>query len=276
MTRVARSVVIAAPSEEVKTSRVISALMEATKPGITRLVTITSTVGFVLAAAPKSWTISELAIAGLSSMAGTALSAAGANAINQWMERARDARMDRTKNRPLPSGRVTPGSVLWTGVALSVAGVMVLAIFANIVAALLSLACLLVYLLAYTPLKPRTTLATLVGAIPGALPPLIGWAAASPGNGWAALGEWGGWSLFALMFAWQMRAASHAGFDDIFVYVEPSQFAAYQKVFCHLSAHLKCGKPGAGPNVDSAIDDLRSFLAREPKGARENPGNHGQ
>ncbi|MFZ4573098.1 MAG: heme o synthase [Phycisphaerales bacterium] len=182
----------------------IAPLIEATKPGITRLVTITSTVGFLLAAAPKTWSLPELIIAGLSSMAGTALSAAGANAINQWMEADRDALMDRTRNRPLPSGRATPSAILTTGVVLSVVGVLVLALLTNWVAAAISAACVIVYIFIYTPMKPRTTLSTLVGAIPGALPPLIGWVAAAQGSPLAELGRWGGWSLFILMFVWQI------------------------------------------------------------------------
>ncbi len=86
----------------------VGALIEATKPGITRLVTITATVGFAVGAAPHAWKLADLLVLGLSCMAGTALSAAGANAINQWMEADRDALMDRTRRRPLPSGRASP------------------------------------------------------------------------------------------------------------------------------------------------------------------------
>jgi protoheme IX farnesyltransferase len=182
----------------------LGAVVETTKPGITRLVTITSMVGFVVGAAPQAWSWEHLVLLGTGCLTGTALSAAGANAINQWMERDRDALMERTRRRPLPSGRLEPATVLWTGVALSVAGVGVLALTTNWVAATISFLCLLVYLAMYTPLKPRTTLATLVGAIPGALPPLIGWAAARGETPLASLAEWGGWALFALMFVWQI------------------------------------------------------------------------
>ncbi len=190
----------------------VASLVETTKPAIVRLVTITSMVGFALAAAPLRWTTRDLIFTALLCMLGTALSAAGANAINQWMERDRDACMRRTCGRPLPQQRVTPNAVLFIGVLLSILGVGLLLALPTHWPATLSAACVLVYVLAYTPLKPRTTLSTLVGAIPGALPPLIGWTAVSHDPGLAALdprlpaphGAWGGLILFALMFVWQM------------------------------------------------------------------------
>lgn len=186
---------------------VLPALVEASKPGITRLVTITALVGFVLAAVVREWTWGGMLTALLGCAAGTALSAAGANAINQYMERARDARMDRTRRRPIPSGRATPGQVLAAGLIFAGAGIATLYVMAGVVAAAISLACLLSYLLLYTPLKPLTVLSTLAGTIPGALPPLIGWAAAagrSPGVALRAIAEPGALSLFALMTVWQM------------------------------------------------------------------------
>lgn len=180
------------------------ALVETTKPRITRLVTITSIVGFVMAALARAWTFESLATIAFGAIAGTALSAAGANALNQWMERRRDALMRRTAGRPLPRGNVAPAAVLATGVALGVAGVALLLALCGPVPALVSLACILVYVLAYTPLKPVSPVATFVGAIPGALPPLIGWSAASAAPGFASLLEPGGLSLFAIMFIWQI------------------------------------------------------------------------
>lgn len=182
---------------------VFASLVETTKPGITRLVTITSLVGFVLAATARAWTWQNLLIALLASGAGTALSAAGANAINQFMERSRDARMNRTMRRPLPENRLSPAAVLGTGVLLGIAGIALLWATVGAVPALISLACVLVYVLIYTPLKPVTVFSTLVGTIPGALPPLIGWTAAKGGS-WASLLDAGGLSLFALMTVWQM------------------------------------------------------------------------
>lgn len=182
----------------------IASLVESCKPGIVRLVTITSMVGFAMAAISRSWDALVLGRLALVTMVGTALSAAGANAINQWMERDRDERMTRTARRPLPQRRVTPSGVLWLGVVLSVVGVAMLWLGASVVPAIISAACVVVYVFAYTPMKTWTPTATFVGAIPGALPPLIGWCAASPLFGLDSLRVGGGWSLFVLMFVWQI------------------------------------------------------------------------
>lgn len=182
----------------------MGSLLETTKPGITRLVTITALVGFVVRASQRAWEPRELIIAGVGCAVGTALSAAGANSINQFAERGRDAVMQRTAKRPLPSGRLSPSTVLGLGVAAGITGVGLLWATVGVAAALLSLACILVYVLLYTPLKPRTPIATFIGTIPGALPPLIGWAAAAAKPGFDSLAEVGGWSLFALMTVWQI------------------------------------------------------------------------
>jgi len=216
----------------------ISDLIECTKPGITRLVTITALVGFMLPALGVFLsgsfgdsvgvatgfrpTALDLLITLIGCTLGTAFSAAGANALNMWSERARDACMERTARRPIPSGRVSPQTAFGLGVSLSVIGVVGLAVTAGLLAAVISLTCVLTYLLLYTPMKVTSPMSTLVGAIPGALPPLIGWYAAAhaltpPGSidlssvsgGLASLvaspiGHAGGWSLFGLMFVWQM------------------------------------------------------------------------
>lgn len=179
------------------------ALVETTKPGITQMVTITSLVGFGMAAASRTWSGPELGVLVLACAVGTWLSAAGANAINQWMERDRDAVMPRTTKRPIPQGRVSPRMVLATGLLLSVAGLAVLWPLCGVVPMLVSLACIVTYVVFYTPMKTRTPTATYVGAIPGALPPLIGWSAAG-GGGWGTLLEAGGLSLFAIMMVWQI------------------------------------------------------------------------
>jgi protoheme IX farnesyltransferase len=186
------------------------AVYELTKPRITRLVTITAGVGFVLGAVHQSWETWDLVGRAVGCGVGTALSASGANALNQWWERERDARMPRTCARPLPTLRISPGAALGWGLAFSAAGVGLLALL-GAAPALVSLATILIYVLVYTPLKPVTTLNTLVGAVPGALPPLIGWTAAATGNlalgsgsGLAALGQAGGWLLFLLMLVWQV------------------------------------------------------------------------
>jgi heme o synthase len=194
------------------TGSTASALIEATKPGITRLVTTTAMVGLAMSVAVRPWTLGQLLIAAAGVLVGTALSASGANAINQVMEHRRDALMNRTMRRPIPSGRVTTSQVLTAGIILSVAGVALLWAVCGIVPAMVSLACVLSYVLIYTPLKPITTLATFVGTIPGALPPLIGYSAAASISAanvesvspWLSLLEPLGISLVVLMCVWQV------------------------------------------------------------------------
>jgi protoheme IX farnesyltransferase len=133
----------------------------------------------------------------LHTVLGTGLLAAGASTLNQYLERALDGRMRRTSRRPLPSGQLTAGAALVFGLSLSVAGAIDLFLFLNALTGLLGLFTLFSYLFVYTPLKRKTTLCTLVGAIPGAAPVLIGWAAA---NNSLALEAW---VLFAILFFWQ-------------------------------------------------------------------------
>lgn len=199
-----RAPIAIAVAEQTAPAGVAASLIETTKPGITRLVTITSLAGFVMSAVQTHWSAGDLALAALGTAVGTALSASGANALNQWMERSRDAVMARTMRRPLPEGRLSPPAVMWSGILLGMAGVGLLLATVGWVPAVLSLTCIMVYLAAYTPMKTLTPLATFVGAIPGALPPLIGWTAASRAIGVDALLEPGGLSLFALMVVWQI------------------------------------------------------------------------
>jgi len=125
------------------------------------------------------------------------LVASGAGSLNQYIERHFDAQMRRTARRPLAAGRLNPSAVLWFGVALSAAGSICLAVAVNGLASLLAIITLLSYLFFYTPLKRKTPLCTVVGAVPGAMPPLIGWAAASGKLTFEA------WTLFAVIFLWQ-------------------------------------------------------------------------
>ncbi len=163
-----------------------------TKPDVTFLVVITTIAGFYLGSnGPIDWVLM------LHTLAGTLLVACGTAALNQYVERKMDAVMRRTASRPLPSGVLQPREVLLFGVGTIVAGAAWLALLANGLAALVALTTSVLYLGLYTPLKTRTTLSTAVGAIPGALPPLIGWAAA---RGSLSLG---GWVLFAILFFWQ-------------------------------------------------------------------------
>src|SRR5262249_51051616 len=129
---------------------------------------------------------------------GTAAAAAGAAALNQWWERRADALMRRTRTRPIPAGRMAPPQALALGAALSVCGVVYLAILCNALSAALTAITIVIYIFAYTPLKRTSTANTAVGAIPGAIPPMIGWAAARGDIGVGA------WSLFVIVFLWQM------------------------------------------------------------------------
>jgi protoheme IX farnesyltransferase len=134
----------------------------------------------------------------LHTMLGTALLAAGASALNQLLERDYDAKMRRTRDRPLPSGRITPEAALLIGGVCAGAGLADLALAVNLLTAWLGALTLASYLLVYTPLKRLTPLNTAIGAIPGALPPLMGWTAARG----EISGE--GWALFAILFFWQL------------------------------------------------------------------------
>jgi protoheme IX farnesyltransferase len=164
-----------------------------TKPGITRHVMICAATGYVLAAPhPFGWP--RLAWLVL----GTALVSGGTNALNQWWERDVDARMPRTRRRPLAEGRVRAGGALGFALAIGGLGVATLAWTTNALTALLAAVTLLSYVLVYTPLKKRTSWNTIVGCIPGALPILGGWTAAT-GHTSA-----GGWGLFAVLFLWQL------------------------------------------------------------------------
>jgi protoheme IX farnesyltransferase len=156
-------------------------------------VTATTAVGFVLAAPNDidGWRL-------LATVIGTALVGAAANAVNQSWEVRQDALMHRTRNRPLPSGRIGRRAALIHATVLAASGLAVLAAWVNVRSAGLALAALLLYVLAYTPLKRRSTLCTPVGAIVGAIPPLIGWAAAGRGL------DAGAWVLFVLLFLWQI------------------------------------------------------------------------
>jgi protoheme IX farnesyltransferase len=180
------------------------ALVETAKPGITRLVTITAVLGFALEALASlelTWPQVFLRLAVVA--VGSALSSAGANALNMWMEPDRDARMSRTRQRPLPSGSLTPNGVLAWGIALSTIGVLSLMIIGP-APGLIALAGVVLYVLVYTPLKPTTVWNTVVGAVPGAVPPLIGATAATTAPGFDPLLRPLGWSLFAVMVIWQI------------------------------------------------------------------------
>ncbi|MEO7795937.1 MAG: heme o synthase [Thermoanaerobaculia bacterium] len=167
--------------------------VELTKPRITLLVTLTTAAGFALAS-ERPLDLSRF----LATLAGTALVAAGSAALNQWVERDSDRLMRRTANRPLPAGRMTGDQAALFGGLLSLSGLLVLLLAVNPLTALVGLGTLLSYVWVYTPMKRTSSLATLVGAIPGAAPPVMGWTGASGEVGL------GGWLLFAILFLWQL------------------------------------------------------------------------
>lgn len=163
-----------------------------TKPEVNLLILMTTSAGYYLGS-QGTFRLGRLFI----TLAGTLLVASGTATLNQWMERVHDGRMRRTANRPLVSGRLSGREALWFGLALSAAGGALLAVSVNVQSALLAVGTLLGYLLVYTPLKRKTPLCTLLGAIPGAMPTLIGWAAASGRI------EPRAWLLFGILFLWQ-------------------------------------------------------------------------
>lgn len=173
--------------------RGLSIYFELTKPRLTALAMASSLCGFLLASG-GTFSVSRLFL----TLVGTALVGGGAGALNQVMERKEDALMKRTKNRPIPSGRISETSALSFGVAAASIGVMLLTFAVHPVSGLLAAVTLISYLFLYTPLKRKTHLCTLVGAIPGAMPPLIGWAAHRGGLNLEA------WILFAILFLWQL------------------------------------------------------------------------
>ena len=169
--------------------------LELSKARLSALVVLTTAVGFIMGApalTAGAWGRLLLTIAG------TSLAAGGANALNQILERRRDAMMHRTRGRPLPSGAMSPMHGLLFALAVVYAGLGILGLTVSLAAAGLALATILIYTLLYTPLKTRSTLNTLVGAVCGAIPPMIGWVAASGSL------DRGAWILGGLLFVWQI------------------------------------------------------------------------
>ena len=170
----------------------LGAYIALTKPEVSLLVLMTTGAGFYMGArGPMPW------LHMLHVIFGTMMIAAGTAALNHYIERESDRFMRRTASRPLPAGQLTPAEALRFGLALALAGAVDLYYSAGSIACLLGVFTSLSYLLAYTPLKKRTVWATFIGAIPGAIPPMIGWTAAT-----GELGT-GAWLLFAIVFLWQ-------------------------------------------------------------------------
>ena len=164
-----------------------------TKPRLVLMVLIATLAGFYLGSLGEfDW------IRLLNTIVGTALAAGGTIALNQYIERDLDAKMRRTRSRPLPDGRVKPAGALTFGVAISAGGVLYLLLAVNALSSLLAALTVTSYIFLYTPMKRKTPLCTFVGAIPGALPPMGGWVAAQGSLGFEA------WVLFAILFFWQI------------------------------------------------------------------------
>lgn len=185
--------VVASELGERSLGKRIDLYFQLTKPRITFLIVLVTAAAFRLASDGEFYFTDML-----HSLIGITLLASGISALNQYIERDIDLLMKRTESRPLPSGKLLPIRALVFGVALTILAEIYLTVFVNPLTALLGVLVIIGYLFCYTPLKTRTPLSTLIGAIPGAMPPLLGWTSARPEIGPEA------WSLFAIMFYWQI------------------------------------------------------------------------
>ena len=210
---------------------------ELTKPRIVLMVLVTAFVGFYVGSekVPDYLRLLQMLL-------GTALAAGGTLALNQFLERDTDAVMQRTRHRPLPDGRVQPREAAWFGAAITIAGLVYLALAVNVASAWVTAIVTLSYLVFYTPLKRRSSLCMLVGAVPGALPPVIGWVAA---RGELQLDAW---VLFAIMFLWQVPHTlaiarlyredfAKAGIQFLPV-IEPDGSSTHRQIISHCTALL--------------------------------------
>lgn len=172
-----------------------SDLYELTKPRLTLMVVLTAAMGVWLAGVSSGFPSAVTALAGV---LGTLLLASGAAALNMWWEADLDARMERTANRPIPSGRMAPTAALLFAFTLLLVGAVILTVWVNLTTLALGLLTVFFYVVVYTPLKTVTPLATLLGAVPGALPPAMGWTTVTGELGAGAA------ALFAILFFWQL------------------------------------------------------------------------
>ena len=219
-----------------------------TKPEVNLLILMTTSAGYYLGRrGALDW------VGLLNTVLGTLLVASGTATLNQFMERGYDSEMRRTAGRPLPSGRLSPREALLFGVTLSLAGGLYLWVAVNALTAFLASATLLSYLLVYTPLKRKTALCTLLGAFPGAMPTLIGWAGAS------ATLDRQAWYLFALLFLWQFphflaialmyrQDYERAGFRMLPQFDQDSHFTRAEIVGFTIALMIITLLPGVGPN----------------------------
>lgn len=211
----------------------LGAYLELSKPRILVMVLVSTIIGFVMGSvnaldwAPLFWALT-----------GTGLTAAGAGALNHYLERNYDVLMDRTKNRPIPAGLVTPNEAFIFGIILVIIGSALLVVKINALTGFLSVLTAFLYILVYTPLKRLTWLNTSIGSIPGALPPLGGWAAATGSL------DTGAWILFGILYLWQhphfyaiawmcRKDYEKAGFKMLPV-LEPDGSRTMRQVFWHL------------------------------------------
>ena len=240
-----KTAVIEADNVTPSRSRFAADFAELVKARLTLLVLLTTAVGFYLGArAPINY------VALFHVVFGTAAAAAGAAALNQWWERRLDALMHRTRTRPIPAGRMRPAEALALGMVLSIFGVGYLAIVCNVLSAALASITIVIYIFAYTPLKRTSTANTIVGAIPGAIPPMIGWAAARGRI------DSGAWSLFAILTLWQLPHYfaiawmyrddySRAGFRMISSDDKTGERSASQSVFFCILLLIIAGLPAS-------------------------------
>jgi protoheme IX farnesyltransferase len=212
--------------------RPVADFAELVKARLTLLVLLTTAVGFYLGAEnPVNY------LRFFHALFGTALAAASAAALNQWWERRADALMRRTKTRPIPAGRMPARDALVIGLLLAAAGIVYLALSCNALAAGLAALTIILYIFAYTPLKRISTTNTLIGAIPGAIPPMIGWAAASGGL------DAGAWSLFAIPWMYREDYA-RAGFQMMSSDDETGARSSSQSVLFCILLLIVAGVPG--------------------------------
>jgi protoheme IX farnesyltransferase len=217
--------------------RRLADFLELTKPRIVLMVLVTAFVGFYVGSekVPDYLRLLQMLL-------GTALAAGGTLALNQFLERDTDAMMERTRHRPLPDGRVQPREALWFGTAITIAGLAYLGLAVNIGSAWVTALITLSYLLFYTPMKRRSPLCMLVGAVPGALPPVIGWVAARGDL------QVDAWVLFAIMFLWQVPHTlaiarlyredfAKAGIQFLPV-IEPDGSSTHRQIISHCAALL--------------------------------------
>ncbi|MEP6604337.1 MAG: heme o synthase [Spartobacteria bacterium] len=239
-----KAAAIDAPAPNERASSRGSDFAELFKAGLTLLVLLTTAVGYYLGArAPINF------LTFFHVVFGTAAAAAGASALNQWWERRPDALMHRTRTRPVPAGRMAPATALVLGGALSFFGIGYLAFTCNALSTVVAALTIIIYVFAYTPLKRISSFNTLVGTIPGALPPMIGWAAARNSI------DAGAWSLFVILVLWQLphffaiawkyrEDYARAGFQMISADDPTGERSASQSVLFCIMLLVLSGLPG--------------------------------